>query len=79
MLVPVEQRDKVFYTGSREFDPQKVGYRTEKFDGAFEFRTDLQGNSNAGHEFRKGAGKGVIGRELTEEERWAIIEYLKTL
>jgi hypothetical protein len=84
MLVPAEQRDKVFYTGSREFDPKLVGYNTAKFDGAFEFRTDQPndphpGNSNAGHEFRNGSGKGIIGRELSDEERWAIIEYLKTL
>ena len=84
MLLPADQRDKVFYTGSREFDPQHVGYDTAKFDGAFEFRTDQPndphpGNSNAGHEFRNTPGKGRIGRELTDEERWAIIEYLKTL
>ena len=84
MLVPAEQREKVFYTGSREFDPKKVGYNTEKFDGAFEFRTDQPndphpGNSNAGHEFRNTPGKGRIGRELSDEERWAIIEYLKIL
>jgi len=84
MLLPADQRDKVFYTGSREFDPKHVGYSTEKFDGGFEFRTDQPndphvGNSNAGHEFRNKPSKGVIGRELTDEERWAIIEYLKTL
>jgi cytochrome c5 len=84
MLVPADQRDKTFYVGSREFDPKNVGYSTTKFDGGFEFRTDQPndphpGNSNAGHEFRNTPGKGVIGRELTDEERWAIIEYLKTL
>ncbi len=84
MLLPADQRDKTFYVGSREFDPKNVGYSTAKFDGAFEFRTDQPkdphpGNSNAGHEFRNTPGKGVIGRELSDEERWAIIEYLKTL
>jgi len=84
MLVPADQRDKVFYTGSREFDPKNVGFSTAKFQGGFEFRTDQPndphpGNSNAGHEFRNTPGKGVIGRALSEEERWAIIEYLKTL
>jgi len=79
MLVPASQRDKTFYVGSREFDPKNVGYSTAKFDGGFEFRTDQTGNSNAGHEFRNTPGKGRIGRELTDEERWAIIEYLKTL
>ena len=83
MLVPVEQRDKCFFVGAREFDPVNVGYRTEEVDGAFELCTDTTGNSNAGHEFREqgGAeyGDGIIGRELTDEERWAIVEYLKTL
>jgi hypothetical protein len=42
-------------------------------------RTEITGNSNAGHEFRDGLrGNGTIGPLLTEDERWAIIEYLKT-
>jgi len=79
MLLPADKRDKSFYVGSREFDPKNVGYSTAKFDGGFEFRTDQPGNSNAGHEFRNTPGKGVIGPELSDDERWAIIEYLKTL
>ncbi len=84
LLSPASQRDKMFYVGSREFDPKNLGYSTAKFAGAFEFRTDQPndphpGNSNAGHEFSNKPGKGVIGRELTDDERWAIIEYLKTL
>jgi len=84
LLLPASQRDKTFYVGSREFDPKTLGYSTAKFDGAFEFRTDQPndphpGNSNTGHEFSNAPGKGVIGRELTDEERWEIIEYLKTL
>jgi hypothetical protein len=86
MLIPADRRDKTFYVGSREFDPKNVGYSTAKFEGGFEFRTDQPpydphpGNSNAGHEFRNSPlGKGVIGPELSDEERWAIIEYLKTL
>jgi|CZKJ01.1.fsa_nt_gi mono/diheme cytochrome c family protein len=84
MLLPADRRDKTFYVGSREFDPKNVGYSTAKFDGGFEFDTDQPGdphpgNSNAGHEFRDTPGKGVIGPELSDDERWAIIEYLKTL
>jgi hypothetical protein len=79
MLVPAEQRDKTFYVGSREFDPKYVGYSTGPFEGGFEFRTDQPGNSNAGHEFRNGKGKGIIGPELTDDERWAIVEYLKVM
>jgi mono/diheme cytochrome c family protein len=80
LLLPAAQRDKTFYTGSREFDPKYVGYSTAPFEGGFEFRTTDAGNSNAGHEFRNAPpGNGVIGPELTDDERWAIIEYLKTL
>ena len=83
MLVPADQRDMVFHTGGRAFDPKNVGYSTAKFDGGFEFRTDRPNdphpNSNAVHEFRNTPCKGVIGRELSDEERLAIIEYLKTL
>ena len=84
LLLPADQRDKAFYVGSREFDPRNVGYATAKFNGGFEFRSDQPGdphpgNSNLGHEFKNSPGKGVIGPELSDEERWAIIEYLKTI
>ena len=43
--------------------------------------TAIPGNWNSGHEFRNGyTGKpehGVIGPELSDPERYAIIEYLK--
>jgi cytochrome c5 len=79
MLVPADQRDKTFYVGSREFDPKNVGYSTAPFEGGFEFDTTKTGNSNAGHEFKNGAGPGIIGRELSDDERRQIVEYLKTL
>jgi hypothetical protein len=84
VLLPADRRDKTFYVGSREFDPKNVGYSTARFEGGFQFRTDQPddphpGNSNAGHEFRNTPGKGVIGPELSDEDRWAIIEYLKQL
>jgi len=43
--------------------------------------TTKPGNSNAGHEFRNApAGtKGVIGPELSDEQRWDLIEYLKII
>ncbi len=80
LLLPAAQRDKTFYTGSREFDPKYIGYASSQFENGFEFRTSEVGNSNSGHEFRNAPlGNGVIGPELSDEERWAIIEYLKTL
>ena len=79
LLLPASQRSKEFYTGSRSFDPVRVGYRQEAFPGAFGFHTSAVGNSNLGHEFSNSPGKGVIGPELTDAERWALLEYLKSL
>ncbi|WP_438013593.1 di-heme-cytochrome C peroxidase [Sorangium sp. So ce315] len=80
LLLPAERRSKRFYRGSTELDPERVGLRVEPFQGGFELVTDRPGNSNAGHEYRDGPrGKGVIGPALTEEERWDLVEYMKTL
>ncbi|WP_437497421.1 di-heme-cytochrome C peroxidase [Sorangium sp. So ce1099] len=80
LLLPADRRSKRFYLGSTELDPRRVGLRVEPFQGGFELVTDLIGNSNAGHEYRDGPReKGVIGPALTEDERWDLVEYLKTL
>jgi hypothetical protein len=80
LLSPVSERPKVFYLGNKQYDAVKLGLDTDPLKGASEFRTDLPGNSNAGHEFNDGPkGNGVIGRKLSAEERMQIIEYLKTL
>jgi processive rubber oxygenase RoxA-like protein len=87
MLTPAAQRPNEFCMGLRDFDPQQVGFRVEAGeaqkceDGETRFSTTGRGNSNLGHSF-EGAGEhkaGVIGRMLTEEERYDLIEYLKTL
>jgi mono/diheme cytochrome c family protein len=80
LLSPVAERSKVFYLGNKQFDPVKLGLDTNPLKGASEFKVDLPGNSNAGHEFNDAPkGNGIIGRRLTTEERMQIIEYLKTL
>ncbi len=80
LLSPRDERPDVFYTGSREYDPRNLGYRTERMRGAFKFDTRVTGNSNDGHRFEEGApGDGIIGGELSEDERLAIIEFLKSL
>jgi hypothetical protein len=80
LLSPVSERPKVFYLGSKQYDPVNLGLSVESLNGATEFRTEMPGNSNAGHEFNDGPkGNGVIGRKLSPEERMQIIEYLKTL
>ncbi len=88
LLLPAEDRDSEFYLGRKEFVPSTLGFDVSKFKGGFKFDTSLTGNSNLGHEFNDGlCGDGVIGYELednpgycrqfTEDERMAIIEYLK--
>ncbi|MNF35607.1 Cytochrome c [compost metagenome] len=80
LLSPQDERATTFYRGTTEYDPRHLGYRTEAFPGGFLFDTRITGNRNSGHEFRAGPrGKGVIGRLLQPQERWALLEYLKVL
>jgi len=80
LLSPVSERPRRFWLGSRVYDPKNVGYSTDPIEGGFLLDTSRTGNSNKGHEFNNGrAGRGIIGRLLTPDERFAIIEYLKTL
>ncbi len=77
-----EYRPDKFFVGSREFDPKKVGFRSQGYPG-FEFRTDRLGNQNTGHEYAAGKTAQADGvtvlPPLTKKERWELIEYLKTL
>jgi len=79
LLLPEERRSRRFWVGSREYDPVHLGYRKEKIPGAFLFDTEVRGNGNTGHQFRDDGGVGVIGRGFSDDERFAIIEYLKVL
>jgi len=78
MLIPAADRTKKFYI-TREFDPVKVGLDTTATAG-FLMDTTLLGNSNAGHSFQDGPrGDGTIGPLLTDDQRWALVEYLKSI
>lgn len=82
LLSPVTERSTVFWVGSRKFDPVKVGYESSLYPGGFKFDVRKPGNSNRGHEFNgdgKVKGNGIIGRLLPPDDRWALIEYLKSL
>jgi Cytochrome c len=71
LLKPAAQRPATFYVGNWEFDPERLGFEWQSaFLGAFEFDTSITGNSNAGHEH---------GTELSDGDKRALIEYLKTL
>jgi len=80
LLSPVYERQAQFWVDNFEFDPVRVGYRSDKFPGGFLLDTHVTGNGNGGHEFRDGCRQeGVIGRALSPDERLALIEYLKVL
>lgn len=70
LLLPPEQRTKQFYLGNREFDPVKVGYISDPGKERYRFDTTVPGFSNAGHTY---------GTDITEDERWDLLEYLKSL
>jgi hypothetical protein len=80
LLSPQSERPDTFWTGSKEFDPVKVGHDTSEFKGASLYDVAKPGNSNRGHEFKDGPrGNGVVGPSLSPDDRFAIIEYLKSL
>lgn len=71
LLLPPASRPQTFLVGSREFDPKKVGFRSEGYEGGFRFDTRLPGNRNSGHDYGTG--------QLSEDDRLALVEYLKSL
>ncbi len=79
LLGPAGERPDHFYTGSKKYDPVNLGYEYTEFPGAFLYKTSATGSGNRGHEFSDTPGPGVIGRALSKDERYAVIEYLKSL
>jgi hypothetical protein len=73
LLTPPAQRKTTFMVGSRVFDPKNVGYATDQSpfpNATFQVDpTNTNGNGNGGH---------IYGTTLSEDDRWALIEYLKT-
>jgi hypothetical protein len=70
-LLHPDQRPAKFIVGNREYDPAKLGYST---DGkGWTFDTSQPGNSNIGHAGDK------YGTNLTEDQKTALLEYLKTI
>ncbi len=79
LLSPVSERPATFYLGSRQFDPETIGFEYGEGKGFTRVDTTETGNHNTGHAFDDGGGKGTLGPTLTEDERQALLEYLKTL
>ena len=78
LLKPQNQRPSKFFVGTRYFDPKNVGFTTLQTSGGFEFDTSKPGNRNTGHGPYRARGGGEP-HVFTDAERWALVEYLKTL
>lgn len=74
LLNPPEERPARFYRGNDLYDPVDVGFVSDVAEengrAYFEFDVSLPNNSNSGH---------LWGVYLTEEQKAAIVEYMKTL
>jgi hypothetical protein len=80
MISPRTEREPWFWSGTKEYDPVDLGYRSLSVPGAVKYDTRVTGNDNTGHEFRAGCqSNGVIGPYLKPAERRQIIEYLKAM
>ena len=69
-----EDRPRHFYRGDDVFDQQSVGFVStvaeENGNAFFPFDTSLPGNGNGGHRY---------GNDLPEDQKAALLEYLKTM
>jgi mono/diheme cytochrome c family protein len=73
LLAPPDARPKKFFRGYDVYDQTNVGFVStgpEAERVGVEYNTDEPGNSNAGHTY---------GTDLPEDQKRALIEYLKTL
>lgn len=78
LLLPANQRPETFWLGSRDYDPEFVGYqwKIKPVGRSFLFQTvdaakkPIRGNSKVGHEY---------GADMGDPDRWALVEYMKTL
>ncbi len=70
LLQKAASRPATFNVGSRELDTVNVGFETTAGPDTFLYDTSISGNSNAGHPY---------GTQLSEDDKRALIEYLKSL
>ncbi|MTI06974.1 cytochrome c [Roseibium denhamense] len=74
LLLPVSERPKKFTYFSKEYDPVNMGFRSDQpLDAApllATYDTAVRGQGNQGHEY---------GTSMTDDQRYALIEYLKTI
>ena len=73
LLKPPSQRPQVFWRGYDVYDPANMGFISQGPEAertGTKYDTALRGNGNMGHDF---------GTGLPEEDKNALVEYLKTL
>jgi hypothetical protein len=73
LLMPEEQRPRVFYRGYDVVDPVNVGFISDGPEAAkvgFRVDTSIPGNGNQGHRY---------GTDLLAPQKEDLLEYLKTL
>jgi hypothetical protein len=73
LLMPEEQRPRVFYRGYDVVDPVNVGFISDGPEAAkvgFRVDTSIPGNGNQGHRY---------GTDLPAPQKEDLLEYLKTL
>ena len=82
LFLAAKDRPASFVVGSNEFLPKEVGFEWDPKEFTnpelrdksnpdkklFLFDATVEGNLNTGHEY---------GKDLTDEDRWALVEYLK--
>lgn len=76
LLLPEADREAAFEVGNREFDPVDVGYVSSATGNHSTFQAadpagPVHGNSNRGHDYGNAT--------LSKRDRYAIIEFMKTL
>jgi hypothetical protein len=78
LLLPPAKRSPRFYVGTREYDPEKMGFSTDKTapGNTFEFVAiegglPVDANGNLGHDYDNAS--------LNDDQRYQLIEYLKKL
>ena len=71
LLLPPHQRPKTFALGARDYDPEKLGFVVNTNCSSQDCLVDTSetGDGNGGH---------IWGTDLTESDRMALLEYLKT-
>ena len=72
LLEPAEKRPQVFYRGYDVYDPVNVGFVSsgpKAESNGWKVDVNVRGNGNQGHNY---------GTDLSDEDKQALVEYLKT-